>query len=534
MVRCYRRKRVPCVWFAAVLPGLDTFGVQNWAAHHPHTHAKTTKMALRVRLVALSVAVAVVVALCCNQAHARAGNKGRTPILGWNTWCTQNSCGVDWCTSAEVLDVAAYIKKSGMQKLGYDHINLDDCWGVRSNQTGKIMGDPDRFPEGMAAFIKKIHDLGFKFGLYTDIGVEACHYPFTGSYPHYKEDAATFTEWEVDYVKFDGCHQPANFTAEQLTCNMSNYLLETGRDFWFNFHCWHTASCGTCGTSYRVGPDHHDNWESTSGVIKLLAEQRQPFWGPNPDKGWPDPDFVYTGGEGCGAHSDPGVRCPGQSEDEYVSEFSIWAIAGGQIVIASDPRNMSVFQKKIWFNTEVLDVYRDTSGFGSVAVVGNGSAVRGRAAAAADSCAVQHQISTAPCVQGQSFGCYTDNQSMWVSDGCRAHFACDGVSNVDCESNDDKRAVCPCKAAPPMPTQVWARPLVNNSAAVALFNPTDASRSITVHFEDIPDRGWDASTRLGVRDLWQTEDVGAFTGSYTAVSVPSHGTVMLKLFPVTL
>ena len=34
---------------------------------------------------------------------------------GWNTWCTQNSCGVDWCTSAEVLDVAMTIKASGLQ-----------------------------------------------------------------------------------------------------------------------------------------------------------------------------------------------------------------------------------------------------------------------------------------------------------------------------------------------------------------------------------------------------------------------------------
>ena len=36
--------------------------------------------------------------------------------------CTQNKCGVDWCTSAEVLDVAAEIKRNGMKDAGYDHI----------------------------------------------------------------------------------------------------------------------------------------------------------------------------------------------------------------------------------------------------------------------------------------------------------------------------------------------------------------------------------------------------------------------------
>ena len=92
-----------------------------------------------------------------------------------------------------------------MQQIGYDHILLDDCWGVRNNATGEIMGDPTRFPEGMPQFISKVHDLGFKFGLYTDIGEDGCHHPFVGSWPDYQCDANTFAQWEVDYVKFDGC-----------------------------------------------------------------------------------------------------------------------------------------------------------------------------------------------------------------------------------------------------------------------------------------------------------------------------------------
>jgi alpha-galactosidase len=42
-------------------------------------------------------------------AHARPGAKGRFPVMGWNTWCTQNACAVDWCSSKEVLDVARTI-----------------------------------------------------------------------------------------------------------------------------------------------------------------------------------------------------------------------------------------------------------------------------------------------------------------------------------------------------------------------------------------------------------------------------------------
>ena len=38
----------------------------------------------------------------------RAGGIGRSPILGWNTWCTQNTCGgVDWCSEQEVQTVCS-------------------------------------------------------------------------------------------------------------------------------------------------------------------------------------------------------------------------------------------------------------------------------------------------------------------------------------------------------------------------------------------------------------------------------------------
>ena len=72
-----------------------------------------------------------------------------------------------------------------------------------------------------------------------------------------------------------------------------------------------------------------------------MAQHRQKYWGPDPTYGWPDPDFIFTGGQGCaprGKTNPPGQRCPGQTDTEYVTECSLWAIAGGQIVLATDPR----------------------------------------------------------------------------------------------------------------------------------------------------------------------------------------------------
>lgn len=48
---------------------------------------------------------------------------------------------------------------------------------------------------------------GLKFGIYEDYGNYTCAgYP--GVLGHEAVDVATFAEWEVDYVKLDGCGAP--------------------------------------------------------------------------------------------------------------------------------------------------------------------------------------------------------------------------------------------------------------------------------------------------------------------------------------
>jgi len=51
----------------------------------------------------------------------------------------------------------------------------------------------------------QIHSLGLKFGIYEDFGNFTCEgYP--GVVGHMEVDAQTFADWEVDYVKLDGCY----------------------------------------------------------------------------------------------------------------------------------------------------------------------------------------------------------------------------------------------------------------------------------------------------------------------------------------
>jgi len=256
---------------------------------------------------------------------------------------------------------------------------------------------------------------------------------------------------------------------------------------------------------------------------------RQPFWGENPKYGWPDADFVFTGGQGCGGDAGPaGQRCPGQTDTEYITEFSIWAIATGEIIFATDPRNISAIQRKVLFNKEILDVYKDTSGFHAIAVVGDGSK-KGNQASTSGTCSVMlaHQHSSTECKEGKNFGCLDDMKNMWIANGCRGTFVCNGVKDVSCDVMGGKNTTCPCKAT--SNNMVWARPLQNGAAAVALLNGGEDTVDMTVNFADIPLREWSANSHLSVRDLWAHSDNGTHVGSFTAQKIPSHGTVVVKL-----
>ncbi len=51
---------------------------------------------------------------------------GRTPQMGWNSW-NKFACNIN-----EVLirQTADKIVEMGLDKLGYEYVNIDDCWNA--------------------------------------------------------------------------------------------------------------------------------------------------------------------------------------------------------------------------------------------------------------------------------------------------------------------------------------------------------------------------------------------------------------------
>merc|ERR1719443_1064464 len=128
---------------------------------------------------------------------------------------------------------------SGLRDAGYTYVNLDDCWHAkeRNATTGRLQGDPKRFPSGMKALGDFLHSKGFKFGIYTDRGYKTCQ-GLPGSYQHEELDAQTFADWGVDYVKEDNCHSSNGVNdKDSLFAQFGAFrdaLNKTGRPIFFS------------------------------------------------------------------------------------------------------------------------------------------------------------------------------------------------------------------------------------------------------------------------------------------------------------
>ncbi|KAG6497931.1 hypothetical protein ZIOFF_045837 [Zingiber officinale] len=70
-----------------------------------------------------------------------------------------------------ICNTADAIVSTGLAKLGYQYVNLDDCW-AEYNRTpkGEVVGDYKTFPSGIKALADYVHSKGLKLGIYSSAG----------------------------------------------------------------------------------------------------------------------------------------------------------------------------------------------------------------------------------------------------------------------------------------------------------------------------------------------------------------------------
>src|SRR5512141_1094216 len=60
---------------------------------------------------------------------------GATPPMGWSS---RNKFGCDGLNEAVVKQMADTLVTSGMKQVGYEYVNLDDCWMDGRDDGGKL------------------------------------------------------------------------------------------------------------------------------------------------------------------------------------------------------------------------------------------------------------------------------------------------------------------------------------------------------------------------------------------------------------
>jgi len=266
----------------------------------------------------------------------------QTPPMGWNSWNHFRCPGLN---EGVVKTTTNLFISTGLSKVGYSYINLDDCWQISRNSSGYIVADPSKFPSGIPSLVDYVHSHGLKFGLYTDRGLKTCQ-GRPGSYGYEEKDAEIYAKWGADYVKNDDCNIPSGGDADKDYGKMYNALKSTGRAIVHSVKGSEPiAKADTVSNMRRVGHDIGDNFASMVSLIdigsKLTSYAHPGFWN--------DLDMLEIGNGGL-------------STVEEVSHFSMWCIMKAPLILGNDLSKMSNSTLTVLLNEEAIEVNQDSEG----------------------------------------------------------------------------------------------------------------------------------------------------------------------------
>ena len=129
-------------------------------------------------------------------------SKRHLPAMGWNSWNAFGSGNTEALTKV----MADKLVELGLDKLGYKYVVLDDGCYKPERVDGLLSNEEVKFPSGFKSLADYIHAKGLKFGMYNDIGTNLCAGAAVGTCGHEPEDARTYIDWDVDFLKVDNCY----------------------------------------------------------------------------------------------------------------------------------------------------------------------------------------------------------------------------------------------------------------------------------------------------------------------------------------
>jgi hypothetical protein len=331
--------------------------------------------------------------------------QARTPPMGWNSWNAFRT-EVD---EAKVLGAAKVLVDSGLSKLGYTYVNIDDGWWLKRRQTdGRLEIRTAIFPSAkikgkdtsFRPYTDALHKMGLKAGIYTDIGRNACSQAYdlhspnlpegttaereVGLQGHVDQDIGLyFKEWGFDYIKVDACginvygpgteivreHAYAAVPPliDQVSINRTDVPAVRARyaevaqalktynpdgDYILAICNWGSADVRSWGKD--VGHLWRTSGDITPTWTRMLhnfdsASTRALYAKPG---AWNDPDILFVG--------------HGEFDQNHLTEarshFALWAMINAPLLISYDLRQAPQSLMDIWGNADIVRLNQDPGG----------------------------------------------------------------------------------------------------------------------------------------------------------------------------
>lgn len=284
---------------------------------------------------------------------------GLTPALGWNSW---NAFGLS--VNDQKVKTAAKTMADKLAAHGWTYVNIDDGWEAPQRQPDGSITPNQKFPN-MPGLTNYVHSLGLKMGIYSSPGPRTCG-GYLGTWQHEDQDARTYGDWGIDYLKYDWCSY-SEVTDPRPTLEdfkkpyqvMRAALDKVHRDILFSFcqygmgDVWKWGA-ETGGNSWRSTGDIEDTWTSMSAIgFNQVAD------GPYAQPGhFNDPDMLVVGKVGWGDHQRNSRLTP----DEQYTHISLWSLLSAPMLIGCDMGKLDEFTLSLLTNDEVIAIDQDALG----------------------------------------------------------------------------------------------------------------------------------------------------------------------------
>lgn len=297
-----------------------------------------------------------------------------TPPMGWNHWYAH----YDRITDKMMRQAAEVMITSGMADVGYQFVNIDDCWmNAPKNNDPKRVGplrdsagniQPNYYFPDMKGLTDYIHSKGLKAGIYTSPGTLTCG-GFSGTWQHEEQDARQFAAWGFDFLKYDWCSYDwiagKNKTLEiyqKPYRQMGTILQQLDRDVVFNL-CQYGM-----GEVWKWGGEVGGHCWRTSGDLGFeldrifdVALKNSEYRAWSKPGEWNDPDYIQIGWIGNASKMGVPELTPMPAAMQY-AYLSLWCLMAAPLIYSGDLSHLDDFTLNVLCNPEVIEIDQDPLG----------------------------------------------------------------------------------------------------------------------------------------------------------------------------